>query len=76
MVSGSMGGRLSLLAPYDDTAGLLHGWGRDGKEADMEHRFCLVAHHHRRNCCRVLLFMQAPIKPGYLTATAPLASLL
>lgn len=70
MARGSMGGRLSLLAPYDDAAGLLHGWGRDGKEVDMENLFYLLAHHHRHNYCHVLLFMQAPIKPGYRSISA------
>lgn len=36
-VSDSMGGGLSLLAPYEDAVGLLHEWGGEmEREADME----------------------------------------
>lgn len=63
VVSDSMGGRLSLLVPYEDTAGLIHGWGRDGKG----HPFYLIAHHHQNRC---FLFMQARIKPGYKSISA------
>lgn len=44
--------------------------GRDGKEVDTENLFHLVAHHHRHSYCQVLLFMQAPIKPGYRSISA------
>lgn len=43
MVSGSAGGRLSLLAPCDDAVGLHHqGRERAVKEVDMENLFFII----------------------------------
>ena len=70
-VRGSMGGRLSLLAPYDVTAGSLHGRGRggggQGGGRGKSFPSCRSSPQSHNHC---LLFMQDPIKPGCRSRSA------
>lgn len=75
-VRGSVGGRLSLLAPYDVTAGSLHGRGGGraggeglGKGGGRGKSFpsCRSSPQSHNYC---LLFMQDPIKPGCRSRSA------
>lgn len=68
-VRGSVGGRLSLLAPYDVTAGSLHGRGGGragrgwGREAVVENLSHLVAHRHSRTTTAYCL-CKIPLSPA------------
>ena len=68
-VRGSVGGRLSLLAPYDVTAGSLHGWRRVcwwwgvGREVVVEKLCHLFAHRHSRTTTAYCL-CKIPLSPA------------